>query len=392
MRPESTSQQLPWPSRLYPIRVTFVVMALLALAASEWACHSQSGGHFWIILFGATYPHVGHLLLGRLEGRSRKGNAILVIDGFFCGAVMAVIGLASPFGVVMAAIILFNWMAAGGLSLAALGITATLAGVMVSGMPDVWLPHSPCMVSDALAGFTLIGYFFVLGWSIHHQMVTLRQQQAIFQARADVATQARKLADQALMSVLPNSAAEILATKGELPPEALDDATVLLIEFVWEQSPPPSIGDLASCFQITDVITGRHGFECIKTFGRRYLSLSRIPTGPLDAIHVVQEISNHLRDHQSLLGIPAAQCSVLAFVHCGTLDAGLVQPSRLNFELVGEPMEALVTMAASCSGFPAGTVVASTAVQRRMPNKSEFVATPAGASGTVYLFRLASSS
>ena len=385
--PKSTLLEFPWQGRLYALRVIFTTTVLVMLAVSDGSCRNQPGGHFWLILFGAAYPHLGYLLLGRFEGRGRRGNTILVIDGLFCGAVMAAIGLASPPSAVLAAINLFNWMVVGGPALAAFGLTAALAGIALSGLPEILASPSTCIASDALAGFLLIGYFFVVGRLIHHHMGKLRQQQLSLQAESDVATRARKLADQALMSMLPHSASEVLAAKGQLPPETLEGATVLLVEFSGEQSHSPDIGDLANYFQIADAVISRHGFECIKTFGRRYLAMSRGPKGPDDAINAIREVKNYLLDHQSLPGSPAAHCSVRAFLHFGTLVAGLVQPSRLNFELLGEPVEALETMAAYSPELPTDAVVASAAAYHRVQNKSDFTPTPTGSSGTVYLFR-----
>lgn len=361
-------------------------MVLVMLATSDAVCRSQPGAHFWLLLSGAAYPHVGHLLLGRFEGRRRRGYAVLIIDGLFAGAVMAAIGLASAPSAVLAAINLFNWMVVGGPTLAALGMTAALAGIALSGEPATAQSAAACMASDVLAGIVLLGYFSVVARFIHHHIGTLRQQHSQFQAESDATARARKLADRALTAVLPISAAEIFAEKGDVAPETLVGATILLVEFARIPSESPSIADLADCFQICDSVISRHGFECIKTFGRRYLAMSRAQTGPDDAIAATQEVSNFLIDHQALAASPAAKRSVRAFLHCGTIATGLVQPSRLNFDLVGEAMETLDALTALASDRPTGTVVASAAAQRRMHNPSGFIATAAGPDNAVYLF------
>lgn len=390
-QPRLPRPELPWQGRLYVIRVAFAAMALSMLVASDWSCRLQPADHVWLILFGIAYPHLGQLLFGRFEGRGRRGYAILVIDGLFCGALMAAMGLAPIPVAVMAAIILFNWMVVGGPILATFGVAATVAGIALAGIPAMSPLPGTCMAADGVAGFLLIGYFLVMGRLIHGHTIKLRLQQLNFQAASDVATRARKLSDQALMAVLPRSAAAMLATRGELPPETIEDATALLVEFGRDRSLPQSIGDLANCFQISDAITTRHGFECVKTFGRRYLAISRSPGGPEDAIRAVSEINNYLRDHQALPGSPAANQSLRAFLHCGTLIAGLVQPSRLNFELLGEAMESLEAISAASSEVPAGSVVASAAAYRRMPQAVEFREMQVTSGGTLYVLRLASS-
>ena len=388
---KATYQEFPWQGRLYAIRVLFTTLVLFVLLVNDGACHDQPAAHFWLLLAGALYPHVGHLLLGRLEGRRSRGYAVLIVDGLFSGAVMAALGLTSAPSAVLAAINLFNWMVVGGPILTGLGITAALASVAFSGATPILPSTSTCMASDALAGVVLVGYFFIVARFIHHHIDKLRHQHSQFQAESDATTMARKLADRALAAVLPASAAEVLTEKGELPTETLDGATILLVEFAWERSESPSVAVLTECFQICDAVISRHGFECIKTYGRRYLAMSRAQTGPDDAVAAAREVNNFLLDHRTLVASPLTQSSVRAFVHCGTVTAGLVQPSRLNFEILGEPMEVLDALAAFATDQPMGTVVASTAAQGRMQHTSGFVAVPAEPNLIVYLCPLTSS-
>lgn len=388
---KTTYEELPWQGRLYAIRVLFTIMVLVLLVVNDAVCHNQPGAHLWLILAGALYPHLGNVLLGRFEGRRHGGYAMMICDGLFCGAVMASIGLASAPSAALAAINLFNWIAVGGPALVALGASAGLLGIMLSGAPAIWPSTLTCMTSDTLAGIVLIGYFIVLGRFIHHHIGKLRQQHSQFQTDADTAARARATADRALAAVLPASAAEILLDKGEVPTETLDHATMLLIEFSWEGAEPLSIAGLADSFQICDSVISRHGFECIKTFGRRYLAVSRAQSGPDDAIAIAREVNSYLLDHGSLRSSPFRQRAVRAFIHCGTISAGLVQPSRLNFEILGEPMEAMNALAAFGSKQPMGNVIVSAQAQRRMQMSSGFVALAAETDAAAYLLPLAPS-
>ncbi len=383
--------ELPWQGRLYAIRVLFTVMVMVVLLVNDAVCYNQPGAHLWLILAGALYPHLGNVLLGRFEGRRRGGYPMMICDGLFCGAVMAAIGLASPPSAALAAINLFNWMAVGGPALVALGATAGLAGMMLSGAPTIWPSALNCVTSDTLAGIVLIGYFVVLGLFIHHHVGKLRQQHSRFQTDADIAARARMTADRALAAVLPASVAELLIEKGEVPTETFDDATMLLIEFSWEGAEPLSIAGLADSFQICDSVISRHGFECIKTFGRTYLAVSRARSGPDDAIAIAREVNSYLLDHGSLRSSAFRQRAVRALIHCGSISAGLVQPSRLNFELLGEPMEAMRALAAFAGEQPMGNVIVSAQAQRRMQTSSGGVALAAETEAAAYVFPLAPS-
>jgi class 3 adenylate cyclase len=390
-QPKATQQELPWQGRLYALRVLFTTMVLLVLVGNDAACHDEPSAHIWLVLIGALYPHIGHLLLGRFEGRGRGAYAIIVVDSFFSGAVIAAIGLASAPSAVLAAINLFNCMVVGGPALIALGMVAGLLGIALSGVAALPPSTSICGASDALAGVLLVGYFFVVGRFIHYHIGRLRQQHAQLQAESDAAARARFAADRALAAVLPPSAAEVLVERGEVPTETLDAATILMVEFGWEHAESQSIASLGDSFQICDAIIGRHGFECIKTFGPRYLALSRAQTGPDDAVATAKELSNYLRDHGRFPGSPFRQRCVRVFIHCGTITAGLVQPSRLNYEILGEPMEVMHALAGFACDQPMGNVIVSAAAQRRMQKPADFVATQAEPNPAAYVFRLAPS-
>ena len=388
----STRKQLPWQGRLYAIRVLFTTMILVMLAVNDAACRGQPGDHLLLLLVGAAYPHIGHLLLGRFEGRRRRGQAILVIDGLFAGAVIGSIGLVSAPSAVLATVSLFNWMILGGPVLVAMGMTAAVVGVALAGPQSIMTTAvGSCAPADSLAAVVLLGYFFVIARIIYRHIGEMRRQQADLQAETDSATSARTLADKALLGVLPLSVAETLAEKGELAPATIADATLMLIEFTWSRGESPTVADLADCFQVCETILTRHGLEGIKTFGRRYLAMSRAASGPDDAVAAARELNNYLFDHRALVGSPTAQRSVRTILHCGAVATGMVQPARLNFELLGETVEALHSLAGIAMAQPMATVVASAAAHRRLKNPAGFLATSSGADATLHVLPLAPS-
>jgi class 3 adenylate cyclase len=384
-------QQLPRQGQLYAIRVLFTLLALAMLALSDTLCRSQPGHHLWLLLLGATYPHLAHLLLGRFRG-VRRGQAILIADGFFAGSVIGAIGLLSAPSVVLAAISLFNWTILGGATLVAMGMIAALAGIASTGTQVLTpIATGECATLDALAAFVLLGYFFVIARFMFRYIGELRQQQAELQAAADTADGARAIADRTLLGVLPASAADILAERGDLPPCAVSNATLLLVEFAWPRGESPAVTELAECFRICDAILKRHGFEGIKTFGRRFLAMSRAETGPDDAIKAARELNDYLLDHAALVTLPAAQRSIRAFLHCGAVTAGLVQPERLNYDLLGETVEALLSLANLAAAHPVATVIASSAVRRRLHDATGFAIAPGEAGAELSVLNLVAS-
>lgn len=372
-KPKSGEQEFPWYGRFYAIRILFTAMVLLMLVINDTACDiNRAGGHLWLLLAGASYPHVAHLLLGRFEGRRKRGHIVFVIDGLFSGAVMAALGPFSAPSAVLSAINLFNWMATGGPVLAALGMVAAVAGFALSGTHAATPAVSACTATDALAAAALIGYFFFVARFINLHVTRLRQQQAQFQTELDATIRTRKLADQALLAVLPASAAELLAETGQLATRMHGTATILIVEFVQERAEELTIAKLADCFQACDAIFGRHGFECVKTYGRKYLAMSLSEAGPDEAVAASQEVRAFLSDHHALVTTSTPHRLVRSVVHSGKVSTGLVQPSRLNFELAGDAMETLDAMAASTSNWPNDAIVISGATRSRMSNAEGF--------------------
>lgn len=350
-------------------------MALVILALSDTLCHNSPGSHGWLLFTGLAYPHLGHLLLGRFNIRRRRGHVIFIVDGFFVGAVVAALDLAVVPSAVLVAINIFNWMIIGGPTLIALGITAMLAGMATLGSSATEALQgsiTSCASTDWLASGILICYFLIVARVIHQLVEEMHQQQTRLQAEFDATVNARNLAERALLAVLPPSVGQMLSEKGEVMPTTIDNATLLLVEFDPGNTNAPSVSNLTDAIKICDLILTRHGFELIKTFGHRALAMSRAESGPDNAIMAAREISSHLADHYSLPGASSTPGFIRVAMHCGSVTLGLVQPERLNLELLGEAVDRLTILAATTASQPSPTVVASVAAQRRLLNPAGF--------------------
>lgn len=363
---------------MYFIRVLFSGIALVILAVSDALCRSSPGNHAWLLLAGAAYPHLGHLLLGRFDIRRRRGHLIFLIDGLFVGAVMGALQFAPVPSAVLVTINLFNWMIVGGATLVAFGSSALLAGLALTKPTDLELPGGTagvCSAPEWLAGVVLVGYFLIVARIIHQLVEELSQQQAELQAQTDAATNSRNMAERTLLAILPPSIAQTLAERGEAPPVTLDNATLLLIELGRGRA-PPSIGDLADAFKVCETILTRHGFELIKTYGSRAVALGRRDDGPATALAASREIINYFADHRALIGTVDAGRNMRMVMHHGPVTIGMVQPERLNVELIGETVDGLTALAAIIPSLPPGTLAISVAAQRKLRNGDDLVLSP----------------
>lgn len=360
-------------------------MALLLLAVNDAYCHGRPGYHVWLLLAGMLYPHLGHLLLGRFDIRRRRGHALFLIDGLFVGAVIAALEFAMLPSTVLAVVSLFNWMVVGGPILIALGITFMFGGMLTAGAGYLVFPAgagAACNAADWLAIAILLGYFLIVAHIIHRLVGELRLQQAEFLGRADSASMAKNLAERAMLKILPASAARQLAETGELRPETIQHATLLLVECVSNDSQAAhTLEEMKDAFHVCDMIMTRHGIELIKTFGQRGIALSRKESGPDDVINTMAEIDNFFADHSFLAGATnVRRRTIRGVLHHGPVTFGLVQPERLNLDLLGKTVDELTKLSALAVDQPAAKLIASPTAYRKLRNPADFVPLQSGGS------------
>jgi class 3 adenylate cyclase len=172
---------------------------------------------------------------------------------------------------------------------------------------------------------------------------------------------------------LPASAAQTLAEKNELVPEFVQGSTLLLVEIGPNDNHVPSLDDLKDTFHVCEMIMTRHGIELVKTFGRRAIAMSRRESGLDDAIKAMTEIGNFFADHRSLAGSAHARCTLRGILHHGPVTIGLVQPERLNLDLLGETIDELAQLAALAGIPPATKLIASPTAYQKLRNPADFI-------------------
>jgi len=361
-------QGMSLQTKIYIVRILFCLTTLALLAINDALCRGQPGDHPWLLAIGLAYPHLGHLLFGRLDVSRRRGHLLFMADGLFVGAVAGALEFAMMPSLVLVVISLFNWMVVGGPVLVLLGGILMLAGMLTSGASldaSHLLAGGTCLASNGLAVFIAIGYFLIVAGIIHRLIGELRLQQVEFQARSDSASTAQAMAEQALLAVLPPSAAQKMADTGDLPVEHLPAATLLLLEITAANATSPTLDDITEALPLCDAILERHGVELLKTFGRQAIALSRKESGPDDACKAFREIDKHFRNLGSQPVPGSASLSVRAALHVGSVTAGLVHPERLNLDLFGNGLQELGRlMQESVEPSEPGLLVSAAAYQR----------------------------
>lgn len=327
---------VPLQGRIYIVRVLFCLATLGLLAVNDIVCRQQAGDHLGVLIGGLLYPHLGHLMFGRLDVSRKRGHALFVADGIFVGAVIAALGFTPLPGVILVVICLFNWMVVGGVPLLVLGSLSMVISMAVTGVIPDRLPAdiAACHAVNGIAALIAIGYFLGVGRIIHRLVGELRRQQVESQARSDTAHLSNVMAERALLAVLPPSAARSMAANGELPTELIQEATLLRFNFHSPEGEAPGLEEMQGALAVCERILARHGLELVKSLGNRMLAFSRGTSGPADAVLAYREIDTYFKDH----GI---SINVQGILHQGPAMLGLVQAERMNLDLFGTSVNEL---------------------------------------------------
>ncbi len=366
--------------QVYLVRVVFSLMSVLLVAVNDASCLHQAGAHGFLILAGLLYPHLGHLFLGRFDADLRHGHVLFLLDGFFTGAVIGALEFAWLPSSVLLVICLFNWMIVGGIPLTGSGLALLVAGALLTGSLPATLASIPsgCPASLWSAAALFATYFLIVAQVIHRLIGTLQRQQTLLQANSDAANEACSRAEQALLSAFPRSVASQLETTGKHSPERLPSADLLLIELDGFASPPGDLGALQQSWQECDAILTRHGIELIKTCGSRAIALGRDPSGLAALVDAAREILSHFSDHGGQPGSEHVQPRRV-LIHRGAVTLGLVQPERLNLDLTGPGIEALLALAMETKDLAPEGLIVSPAALRHLRDTAGFLPLPAEA-------------
>jgi hypothetical protein len=365
--------------RVYTIRSLLAGMTLILLAATDLNCRQSPLGYLWLYLFGIAYPHLGHLLLGRLDIRKRRGQLLFLADGLFAGAVASSLDFASVATIALVSINLFNWIVIGGPILVILGCIALFVGALSSGWSELSSIYlASCGPPMWMAGAILICYPLVVGFVIHKFIAELRREQNTLQNEKTAATNARILAEQALLATLPPSLSKQLQEGRNDRPLHFEAATQLLIVL---SRKPAALGtenqyiDFGNILDACEAILTRHGFETIKTFGRHVLAFHAGESGLDAAVSAVRELDAYLDEHRLAPNAQAHACRMHAILHHGPATLLLAQSGKLNPEMFCEEADTLFRIAADTREADALLVV-STEAHARLIDPVGFTFTP----------------
>lgn len=340
--PSDARSLLAWSSHFYVVRFVVVAAALtmVVISSQHTGLHLANG---FLLVYGLSYPHLFRLLNKAGDSRRGRGQLGMLLDGFFVGGFIPVMGFSLLPCLALGVINLFNWMALGGpLTVALAGMLWLLGMTLASaftGYTHGLTLHN--VANDWLAALLLVAYFGLMAWFVHRHASALQQRCNALQAAEQAAQIQRQRADQALLAVLPPMAAADLQEHGSIRRQQIDAAVLVWIEYPAAFPQADALGQLTDYLRITDVIFMRHQLQRCKTLGHFYLALatplSDARLAMQQALAACQELQEYLQQQRPLYGLEP----VRMLLHSGPVTAAVVQTECCNYDLLGPAINEL---------------------------------------------------
>jgi class 3 adenylate cyclase len=365
----------------YPMRI--VGTSFMVIVVTLYAWHLDRFGTFYygLVLVLVVYPHVVHHV-ARKYPQNRRGIELrtFLIDSFAVGVVVHSIGF-GPFPTfVLITVALASALSVDGPRQSLLSAGAVAAGTLAYA---VFFPVNTAFV-DTIAvdivssAFTFI-YFMAFAYSARNRSALLLRSEAELRERT-VSLEIEKLrSDRLLFNLLPSGLAAQMGVPGGIRPARFDRVVLLGIELrhfsrMLQSAPEDeALAHLMHCFKAFDAIADRFGMEKLKTMGDVYIAIGGLPmpasgdaASGVRAAWAAREFLTDLAESRRAHGTFALDARIA--VHAGGVIGGIVETSKLSYDVFGEAMKTLFGLLRGCED---GAIVISEDARRLAGELSE---------------------
>ena len=365
----------------YPMRI--VGTTFMVIVATLYAWHRGRFGAFYygLVLVLVVYPHVVHHV-ARKYPQNRRAIELrtFVFDSFAVGVVVHSIGF-GPFPTfVLITVALASALSVDGPRQSFLSAAAVAAGIVAYA---VFFPVNTAFV-DTIAvdivssAFTFI-YFMAFAYSARNRSALLLRSEAELRERTASLEIEKLRSDRLLFNLLPSGLAAQMAMPGGIRPACFERVVLLGIELrhfsrMLQSSPEDeALAHLMHCFKAFDAIADRFGMEKLKTMGDVYIAVGGLPvSGPGDVAAGIRAASSVREFLSDLAGSRRAHGAFVLdariAVHAGSVIGGIVETSKLSYDVFGDAMKTLFGLLRGCED---GAIVVSDAARRLAGDGSE---------------------
>jgi len=378
----------------YPLRIVASYFIVLIVSLYSRLFDGFTPYAALLIGFFLVYPHVIRYVTWKYpQDRWKIERRVFLIDSFVVGLAVYFIGFNPVPSFALITVALVNALAVNGfrqMFFSALGLVVGIAVSMIFGGVHLSL-HSAVAIDVAGSVFLFI-YFTFFGFSVYSSNALLARSRTELREQKAVLEIEKLRSDALLLNLVPTGIAAEMRDAKRVDFTVFDPVTLLAVDFcrfsrtLDSEEPKAVLAHLLHCFKAFDAITGRHGFEKLKTLGDRYLAVAGVPKGcDSDAaagIKAALEIRQFLADlNVSRRAHGKFVLEARIAVHTGRVFGGVVETEKMSYDLWGDAIKTLFRLLEEAS---IGQVVISEATRR--VTGEEFSSTPVGSVGSDLIF------
>jgi len=369
---------------VYPMRVLGATLPIVTIVLYIREFSSFSPFHFLFIGLCLIHPHFFFLLSRKYdEARGKIDVSALLVDAFYLGLTIYVLGFSALPTFVMATVALANGLGMRGFRGMLLSGLALIVGVVLP-VPFAGLhfdPRDSFAVTLACLVFLFI-YFHLFALAAHNRASRLKwTRRELSEQKATVEIEKRR-SDTLMHSIAPERMVKALERDGHLKPTTFDPVALLVVDFqqfsqaVDEHDPAELLDYLMHCFKAFDAIATRHGMEKLKTMGDIFIAIRGLPEPADDDIDTSLSAALEIRDFladmvSSRKAYRSHHLEARIAVHGGKIVGGLVETPRLSYDVWGATVDTLLRIERQSSP---GQVAVSEVVRRLATDAFDFTA------------------
>jgi class 3 adenylate cyclase len=360
----------------------------LALVIGLYSLQFEQVTPFRLFLIGflLIYPHVArYFVWRRSQDRMKFELWVFLVDSFLFGLAPQLTGFALLPSFAFVTVGLVNALAVNGfrqlLYCAGVMIGTVAISMLLGGVN--FNPKEVVALEIAVSTFLFI-YFLFFAYSVHHSNALLARSRTELREQKATLEIEKQRSDALLLNLVPTDIAAEFKKSQHVELTVFDPVMLLAVDFcgfskmLEVENSTEVLEHLMYCFKAFDAITGRYGFEKLKTMGDVYLTIAGIPKGrDVDAVaginaaleirQFLTELNEWRRAHDKFT------LEARIAVHTGVVIGGVVSTEKLSYDIWGTAVKMLLRLLEDARG---GQILISDATRRLVGER--FIATPAG--------------
>jgi class 3 adenylate cyclase len=370
----------------YPLRIVGAYFIAFVIALYSLQFDQLTLYRYLLIGVMLVYPHIVRYFEWQYpQDRLKVELRAFLIDSFIIGLVVHLTGFTPLPSFVLITVGLVNALSVAGFAQMLLSASAMLVGIALAtlfgGMN--FAPQNVVALDIAVSVFLFV-YFIFFGYSVYISNSLLARSRTELREQKSVLEIEKQRSDDLLLDLVPKRIAADVKSARRVEPTVFDPVTLLAVDFsdfvkaLESHESKIVLAHLMHCFKAFDAITGRHGFEKLRTMGDIYITVAGLPEprerDAAAGIEAALEIRQFLDDiNESRRAHGEFTLDARIAVHTGRVIGGIVETEKMSYDLWGTPMKILMRLLKES---PLGQIVISDAT-RRLAGEG-FLSTPAG--------------